>query len=241
MTTSFEWPPPYILRHSTRARSVSLKICARRGLQLIVPRFFDPAQAPAVLQQHQKWIERTWQRIKPQVNIFHEPEISPQQLFLQALNENWSINYVPEKQSGALWWELAEEKRLIVHARDTSYRKVKKILLLWLQQRARLHLLSWLERLSQQTGLFYSRASVRYAVTRWGSCSIHKTISLNCKLLFLPSDLVEYVILHELCHTVQLNHSRKFWDLVRQFNPECHQLRKQLKQANSHIPIWLET
>jgi predicted metal-dependent hydrolase len=240
MINACEWPPPFTLRYSPRARSVSLKICARRGLELIVPRHFDPTKTSAVLQQHKKWIERTWRRIQPQINAVHEPEASPQQVRLQALNETWFIDYLPEKKSSALWKELPERKRLIVHADHTSSRKVKKILSQWLKQCAQLHLIPWLEKVSQQTGLLYAHANVRHATTRWGSCSAHKAISLNSKLLFLPTSLVEYILVHELCHTVHLNHARQFWDLVKQFSPNCHTLRKQLKQANRYIPLWTE-
>lgn len=240
MTYLCQWPPPFTLRHSARVRSVRLRICARRGLELIVPRHFDLARSSDVLQQHRSWIEKAWQRIKPQVNGVLEPEVSPQQLHLQALDETWHIDYLPEKPRGALWCTLHEEKRLIVYARHTSTRIVKKILLQWLNVRGQDYLLPRLEKISQQTGLSYARASVRHATTRWGSCSAHKNISLNCKLLFLPDHLVEYVLVHELCHTVHLNHSRQFWDLVKQFNPQCHQWRKELKQANRDVPLWVE-
>jgi predicted metal-dependent hydrolase len=233
------WPPPFSVRYSARARAVSLRICAQRGLQIVAPRFFDAAQAPQVLQQHRQWIERAWQRIQPQATA-NEPEAPPQQLSLLALNEIWSIRYLPEAHNKKLWQEASVEKCLIVNASSTHRLKIKKILLCWLQQRARFSLLPWLATLSQQTGLSYMHASVRNATTRWGSCSARKTISLNGKLLLLPPHLVEYVLLHELCHTLHLNHSRRFWDLVKQFSPDCHYLRKQLKQANRQMPIYLE-
>jgi len=240
MRSNSEWPPPFTLRYSTRARSVRLRICARRGLQLIVPRFFDAAKTPIILQQHKNWIERTWQRIQHSLTRVEPEEVSPQQLSLPALNETWTIHYIPVSQSKALWRELPEEKNLTVYACNTHSRKIKKILLSWLQQRAQHYLLTWLTKLGQQTGLYYSRAGVRNATTRWGSCSANKTISLNYKLLFLPNSLVEYVLLHELCHTVHFNHSPQFWELVKKFSPEYQQWRKQLKQANDKIPIWVE-
>jgi predicted metal-dependent hydrolase len=240
MTSTYAWPPPFTVRYSPRARAVSLRICARRGLQIVVPRYFDEAQAPKVLEQHKPWIERTWQRIKPQMIVGEAEELVPVQVVLQALNETWSVQYVAELANKKLWRELPAEKCLIINANSAHHRKVRKILLSWLQQRAKGFLLPLLAALSQQTGLLYARASVRHAATRWGSCSAHKTISLNCKLLFLPQHLVEYVLIHELCHTVHLNHSRHFWDLVKRFSPDCHQSRKQLKQENKLLPTWIE-
>jgi predicted metal-dependent hydrolase len=62
----------------------------------------------------------------------------------------------------------------------------------------------WLKRVSKKTGLSYAAASIRQQ-TRWGSCSSRRLINLNARLLFLPPNLVTYVLVHELCHTKHLN------------------------------------
>jgi hypothetical protein len=67
--------------------------------------------------------------------------------------------------------------------------------------------------------------------TRWASCSRHRTVSLNMKLLFLPPELVRYVFVHELCHTVHMNHSREFWRFLAVKEPRYKELDKQLRTA----------
>src|SRR4029077_2404468 len=74
----------------------------------------------------------------------------------------------------------------------------------WLTDKAKKHLISWLERVRDKTGLSYSSVSIRQQQTRWGSCSSRRLISLNTRLLFLPPELVTYVLVHELCHTKSL-------------------------------------
>ena len=69
-------------------------------------------------------------------------------------------------------------------------------------------------RLSQQTGLRYTKLSIRAARTKWGSCSSRNAISLSLFLMQLPEALRDFVILHELCHTVHHNHSPRFHDLL---------------------------
>ncbi|NIN12121.1 MAG: DUF45 domain-containing protein [Gemmatimonadales bacterium] len=83
------------------------------------------------------------------------------------------------------------------------------------------------------------RTIVRAQRTRWGSCSRRSTISLNKKLLFLPAPLVEYVMVHELCHTVHFNHSPEFWDLVRERTPEYQALEAELRTAWRYVPAWV--
>jgi hypothetical protein len=69
----------------------------------------------------------------------------------------------------------------------------------WLSHKAEQHLIPWLKRVSDETGLSYSAVSIRQQQTRWGSCSSRRLISLNARLLFSPPDLVTYVLVHELC------------------------------------------
>ena len=235
MNIEFSWPPPFTLRHSQRARRVSLKLCPRRGLELVVPQRFNPAKSLQVLEEHRVWIERTWQKIQPQQINNNQ---LPLQINLDAINETWQIEYKTETIANR-WLVIEKEKRIVVYG-EINQQKLAKVLVHWLKQHARKILLPWLQSLSQQTGLSYKSASIRHVSTLWGSCSIRKTISLNCKLLFLPHDVVEYVLLHELCHTVHMNHAREFWNLLQQFSPNSHALRRQLKQSDRLLPWWVE-
>jgi predicted metal-dependent hydrolase len=77
--------------------------------------------------------------------------------------------------------------------------------------KARRQLITRLNQLAEKHGFTYNRVYIRNQRTRWGSCSHHNNISLNIRMLRLPEELVDYVILHELVHTRVKNHSRSFW------------------------------
>ncbi len=81
---------------------------------------------------------------------------------------------------------------------------------------------------NQHYGFEYKRISIRNQRTCWGSCSELKNLNFSYKLLFLPQHLADYVIVHELCHLAELNHSPRFWRLVAHTQPEYKQLRKEL-------------
>ncbi|NOZ36229.1 MAG: M48 family metallopeptidase [Chlorobi bacterium] len=81
----------------------------------------------------------------------------------------------------------------------------------------------------------YEKVSVRNAKTRWGSCSGKNNISLNIHLMRLPEHLSDYVILHELCHTIEKNHGKKFWTLLDKVSGNAKKLDKELKNYSPSI------
>lgn len=76
----------------------------------------------------------------------------------------------------------------------------------------------------------YASISVGNQRSRWGSCSMRKNLNFNYKIIFLPRELQEYLIVHELCHLAELNHSARFWKLVAQTIPDWKNRRKELKK-----------
>lgn len=74
-----------------------------------------------------------------------------------------------------------------------------------------------------------NKISVRNQKTRWGSCSKKKNLNFNYKILLLPKDIADYIIVHELCHLKEFNHSQKFWDLVSKAIPNYSEIRRELK------------
>ncbi len=85
-----------------------------------------------------------------------------------------------------------------------------------LRQRAKEYLPRRVEEISRATGLKYSRVTIRSAKTKWGSCSSTGGISLSLYIMSLPEHLIDFVIIHELCHTKHFNHSPQFHALVDQ-------------------------
>lgn len=93
-----------------------------------------------------------------------------------------------------------------------------------------------LERLSRQWGLTYAGVKINSSQGRWGSCSARKNINLSYYLVLLPSHLIDYVLLHELCHTHEMNHSDRFWNLLNQFTEgKALALRKELRGYRTEI------
>ena len=79
-------------------------------------------------------------------------------------------------------------------------------------------------------GVRYKKITIRAQKSRWGSCSRSGNLSFNYKIVALPSHIADYIIVHELCHLAEMNHGKKFWDLVAKIVPEHKAIRKELRR-----------
>lgn len=88
-----------------------------------------------------------------------------------------------------------------------------------------------------QTGGHYERITIRDQKTRWGSCSNNGTLSFNYRLMLAPMKILDYVVVHELCHLTHMNHSKDFWNLVEHILPDYKISKKWLKENGNKLTI----
>lgn len=99
-----------------------------------------------------------------------------------------------------------------------------------LRAAAKSYLPGRLRELAEQYGFEFNQVRIKHNVSNWGSCSSKKNINLNLNLMRLPSELRDYVMLHELCHLRQMNHGPEFKALLASVCPDWQQLRAELKE-----------
>ncbi len=229
----------YTVRVSPRAKRVTLRISLDAGLVVVVPRRFDHSAVPAIVREKAAWIARHEARLSAERALLEAdpPTRLPQGILLPAVGEEWRVDYHPTAARGVTARENAGG--LVRVSGDVGDAAACRAALgRWLIRRAQDRLVPWLEALSRRHDLPFTKVTVRAQSTRWGSCSRHGAISLNRGLLFLPPELAEYVMLHELCHTVRLDHSRVFWTELRRREPDCDRLRKEMRGARLLVPGW---
>ena len=100
----------------------------------------------------------------------------------------------------------------------------------WYRQQAKQWIVERVKHLAELHQLHYEKVKITSARTRWGSCSPKNTLNFSWRLMLTPPEMIEYVIIHELAHTVHHNHSKRFWKLVEKLLPDYKARRKQLRQ-----------
>jgi predicted metal-dependent hydrolase len=229
----------YRVRVSPRSQNVRLRVTARHGLEVVIPRSYDPEKVPNILERKKNWINAALERAATQRKFF-EPEPSwklPSEIKLAAIGKTWHVTAKPTGAASVVVRELGSD-RLLVFGNIENESLCREALTRWLLRKTREYLVPRLEQLSERTGLRYIRTFVKRPKTRWASCSRHRSISLNAKLLFLPFEYVDYVLIHELCHLTEMNHSKRFWALVEHHSPEFRKLDKHLREMWKTVPRW---
>lgn len=236
-SSTIAWPPEITVKKHPRARYVKLKASLRHGLELVVPKNFSNREIPHILEENKTWIEK--QLLKIQAEFQHkDSDALPNEIYFLAIQHRWQIEYISSSSKSQL---ITRPHQQLVFLGKTQIKDLcKTFLITWMKEQAQTHLMAQLALISKEINLPYTKGIIRDQSTRWGSCSVNKSISLNYKLLFLPHALMRHIIIHELCHTVHLNHSAKFWGLVKSFDPDWQIHRKTMQTADKFVPRWIK-
>ena len=118
----------------------------------------------------------------------------------------------------------------IVIPSKTEPDKILKLLKSWYKKIAKRIICDRVEFIQSRIKIKSALVRISDSKGKWGSCSSRKVVALNWRIVMLPPKLIDYVIVHELCHLVEMNHSKRFWALVERFLPNMSLLKKELKE-----------
>lgn len=144
-------------------------------------------------------------------------------------SENAAVDFLRSRSAWLLGQLAGRTQAAGLNAAGTpaEYRRHKEM--------ARRLVVDRLQHFNQYYGFAYGRISIRNQRTRWGSCSKQSNLNFNYRLLFLKPEEADYIIVHELCHTREFNHSERFWKLVSAAIPEYRRIRRNLKDPERDL------
>ena len=224
---TIEWS----VRYSTRRRTIQLRIIDLRSLEVTAPTGTSTDKLQQVLRDKSAWLLRQLQRLETtaasstNASLTHGATVlyqgAPHSLLLLA---DGGRKPQVTRNHGAISIHLSE---LVGYDNDpTVHRALKK----WFGEQAEIRLLERTRYWSSHIGVNPLRIVLRDQRTRWGSCSSRGTISYNWRIIMAPPPVLDYLVIHELCHMLHPNHSSKYWLEVSHWCPDYQNQRRWLRQ-----------
>jgi hypothetical protein len=218
---------PYTLKVSTRARQLRVTI-ANGQMSVTVPRGLRWGNVERFLQEHAQWILA---KLDQPAKRKAAPALPKDVILVRGAATRMERVEEKERKSRAKV-ELTKD-RLIVHVPAGSRTHTLTYAEDWLREQARGVIADIVKRQATRMNARPASLTIRDQRTRWGSCSTRGTLSFNWRLVMAPPAVMEYVVIHELAHLFQPNHSKDFWAVVARYAPDFKAHRTWLRKNAS--------
>lgn len=224
---------PYVLKTSARARRVRLVMRPASGLEVVVPRGTRLADIERVLREQVAWIAATSARLAERPAAPAPPPLETGRVLPYA---GASVRLVIGEGAPVGRFRAAlRDDALTLTVAVAEPGTIRAALETWYRRQARALFAERIEHANLAFGFRYGRVSIKDQKSRWGSCSTKGNLNFNWRLLLAPSDVLDYVVVHELAHLKIQNHSPQFWALVATACPEFRVHRRWLRQHGHEL------
>ena len=213
----------YTLKRSGKRRSIGLRI-DDHGLTVSVPLRASEKWLHSVLQDKARWVVEKldgWQTCKPAAIRWQDGETIDYLGELLMLRVVQGLFATPVHRRGSELWVF------VVNASETAH--IEQAVSRWYQHEAEQFFVRRVAHYTPLLNVVPHAVKLSGAKTQWGSCTAHGSVRLNVQLIKLPPRLIDYVVVHELAHLRELNHSAAFWRVVESVCPDYTSLRGELK------------
>lgn len=217
----------FTLIHRTNKKIKRVSVVLENKEEIIVktPLKFKSHLVKEIVYGYKEWILRSIQKVPQKESLGFD-----EKGFIPYLGTNYPLKMIEDSSVKNVYFQFHQDHfEARYSAECKSYENFMDGLKNFYKYQAKKIIDPMFKEWSQRTSLYPNKISYRYNKSRWGSCSIQNNISINYKLLQFEKSAIEYVVLHELCHIEQKNHSKRFWDLVSGFMPDYKQKEKLLR------------
>jgi predicted metal-dependent hydrolase len=212
----------YTIRRSQRARRVRVVVAAHAGVHVTLPARAREREAALAVAELRPWIERRMAEVRAARDRLAVP-----------------AGHVP--YLGAHLRLAPEAGRVRAHRRGDALlvpaNEPRDAIERWYRRTARTEVAPRLDEAVAALGRAYTKLTIRGQRTRWGSCSTTGAMSFNWRLLLGPDEVLDYVVWHEACHLVVMDHSRRFWSLLEHHRPGYREPQRWLRANGSALVL----
>lgn len=226
----------YILTRSSR-KTVGIAIEKNGLVKVTSPIRVSETYINELLQKKSSWILKKLSDIETRASKANKAKVFEEGEFYSYLGKEYKLKLVKNSDLKKPTVRLENENLIITLPNNFEAEKIKDILKLWYVKQFKHVIEDRIKYYSSIIGVFPQKITIREQKTRWGSCSAKGNINLNWKLIMAPLEVLEYVVIHELCHMKEMNHSKKFWNLVENIFPQHKKYRAWLKDNGDNLGI----
>ena len=236
----------YQIRRSQRARRARIVVTADK-VEVVAPLRMPERQIQQFMRAKLDWIEAAKSKVQQHVDNIASlaPELYQQGAMIPYLGKQYKLEI---KLSQSRQIEIAFAQAFTVYVPDSRYHsltpaalsdEIRAALIIWMSEAAGKLAAQTLDHYVPLYQLNPRSITIKTQKSRWGSCGIHNDINLNWLLILAPVEVFEYVVIHELCHIAERNHSAAFWTLVARHCPDYQQQRGWLKKHGASLMLGL--
>ena len=217
----------YILKRSRKRRkTISLNISHNNEIVVHAPYFTPAREINSFVLEKQNWIDKTIKKQAGWELLNKEKEfVTGEKFYYMGESFELETSFEPKEKPGLIF----KNGRVYLNAPDDKESK-NKLFISWYKQKA-------LEHISGRVNFYCAMLNVRargvrisFARQRWGSCSPDNKLAFSFRLMMMPPDIIDYVIVHELMHIREKSHSTRFWKLVEEAMPQYKIFRRRLRE-----------
>jgi len=222
---------PYTVKRSSRAKHIRIEVRVKTGLIVVVPVLYNVEELPDLLREKKRWILDKLAKYGKGHPLAAEKEIKNGD-FIPYLGRHMKV---VERHDPRMADSVKLEKNWLLLNLGSRNSRLNLVVEWWYRQQAEILIKKRVAELCPRLGVTYGRLTIRGAKTRWGSCSRKSNLNFNWKLMMAPEPVIDYVIIHELAHLKEMNHSKKFWELVAEYCPQWRKHKRWLKEHEAEL------
>lgn len=201
----------YQIKRSSRSLSLRISINAKAQVVVSAPKFMPEFIIRKFVDGQKEWIESNLAKVKK-----NQVAVKTDELYIFDKKYQVVIDSSADKMG-----IIAKNGQILINnlsAKTPS--KITQQIEEFLKKTASKYIATRTQILAKKMGINYQRISLRQQSSRWGSCSSHGNLNFNWRLVHYPPAIIDYVIIHELAHRLEMNHSKKFWEIVKKHDGE---------------------
>ncbi|MBI4083035.1 MAG: M48 family metallopeptidase [Candidatus Lambdaproteobacteria bacterium] len=228
----------YRIRLSRGRRTLALSIDPEQGLVVHAPARVEPARVEALLREKARWILRQLARLEAARVERRAPAWLPE---LPVPYRGGQLTLRLEATAGSPEVQPAADALIVrlppLEALDPEPGRIQALVLAWYREEARRVIDERLARFRPLIGVEPVQVRVKEQRRRWGTCTARGALYFNWRLVLAPPEVLDYVVVHELCHLRVLNHSPEFWRLVAEVLPDHRERRRGLRAFGEALAL----